>query len=410
MLQLNVFQNRAKVDISLSKRLNAVALERNLQIPSLDQPLPLRNHCVSMSLNFIHHYHKTKNIAEAARILSSGADQKCAEGTLLYRALLKHNMPFRGSRKAEEFLFDIRSVVAKAFDLAFNEEWQIKEVPAKEMLDLLNDKLEKGDYVICFPNHLAALIKDEAGNLFLYDPNVGTTNLLENPHVFLDLLVKYNIHLTETLSLFRVRNHIAKESLPCEQIFVTKTEPATLAFEEKPGRWGVAVFQWRGKTHRFIRDQCTHMIYNGDSKKLIRLKCFLLSGRTMIIDTTIRTIYHVAMAVFGTLALPFQLARGRVGAAAKVGRSYCDIIRAPFYGVLATGAALYGILKPYEGRRLYGYFERCLNRQNHRVSRREKYYLAPCFVPLNFNRKEVISCLKRAVLWRQYAKEQVRFK
>src|SRR5262249_2727210 len=152
-------------------------------------------------------------------------------------------------------------------------------------------------------------------------------------------------------------------------------------------RWGTVVFNWRGTNHRFVKDNENHHIYNDDEEYVVRFKCLLLSAGTMV-GAACRMIYHVAHLAIHTGSLPYHALQGNkqlVKTLAKVKLVASEILRAAAFGLLATAAALYGVILPYTGRRLYNYFERCLNRQTEHVDRKEKFYLAECFIPLNFN-------------------------
>ena len=238
------------------------------------------------------------------------------------------------------------------------------------------------------------MIKEPEGALYIFDPDLGTLDLSEETAAeawFSKFQRFHRIHLTETLSLLRAQES-PDASLPTlEKKMVIDDEVLKrpeISYQEREGRWEKVEFYWRGKTTCFVRDTKTSYIYSSDSKKLIRIKCLLLGVKTPL-DALCRTLYHVAMTVFRLIALPFcAVLKGKKRTFKLLknsARSLADIFRAPLYGVAGTGVALYGVIKPYEGRRLYGYLERGLNRQHHHTSLRKKYYSAPCFRPINFN-------------------------
>ncbi len=272
--------------------------------------------------------------------------------------------------------------------LAFSKELTL-HYPLHEILPYLENELVAGEYLIPLTQYAVTLLKDEQGKIHLFDPNYGTIDLSadDSKAWFLALLQNHKIHLIETLSLLKI-NHsqIGNQALPENIEIAFPEEKPKLTFEKGPDRWGVAAFTWRAKTIHLPWDCQTGYIYNHDSKNLLRAKCFLLIPRTWI-DTTLRTIYHAAMAVFRTLALPLTLIQNRQKTQEqlrKIGQAVADIFRAPLYALMGTFSALYGLFKPLDGRRLYGYFERCLNRQQEDLPLPKKHYVAPCFKPWNF--------------------------
>lgn len=403
-------RQRASVTVSdVDQKVIETAKMHQLQIPvRFDAPSD-SDHCVSMSLRFLQHYKDTKNVEAAAQKMACGADKTCAQGTMLYHSLYTSNVPGGD----EQLLYKLKSVVARLFGMMFKQEVFL-HIPVENIYAYFTNDLAPGEYIIVLPNHVMALVKDEQNRVYHYDPDQGTFQLINNSKWFLRLLVDYKVHLSERLTLFRVQEAQTTQNQtidqPLEKLTKIEAEQSTLTFENMDESWGVAEFKWRGKTYRFVRDNVTGEIYNGDPTWLIRFKCLMLCPGT-VIAATARTVGHVAVGIFHLLSIPFCAYQGkkRVLVALKKSQdAFLNALRAPLYGVLGIGAALYGILRPYEGRKLYGYLERCLNRQNDRVDRHSAYYMALCFIPLNFNapdkhnKEMTIEQLKRTIQWSIY--------
>lgn len=408
LLQPEVFHARESVDIS-SIDIPTIAQQNGLQGLTHYKIAPMTNHCVSMSLNFIKNFVTSSSIELAAESMKDGADEDCARCSMAYEALRHANMY---SEKGEEILLDkLRNSAANIFGLSLEKEFNLN-MPLPEMLDYLKNKLVTGEYLIRLPGHIVTLIKSEKG-LFLYDANQGTIDLTKAGETwFLRFLEKYKINFSEHLTVITVHNRTPDSQVkPYEKKEIVSEHdlPPQLKYrplESASDRWEIAELTFRDRTYCFVKDELTGLIYNDNSKKMVRYKFCLLTPRNMA-DTTARTVYHVAMTAINLLKLPFSIVRGRKKTFEhidKIKRSAWDVIRAPFFGIVGTCVAFYGIFKPYEGRRLYGYLERSLNRQNDRVDWLSKYYVAPCFVPLNFNvedindEKQTIEILKKYVI------------
>lgn len=389
LLQPAVFHARKPIDVS-SLDLATISKQNGLRDAAQFKAAPVTNHCVSMSLNFIKNFTAHRNIEQAAEAMRHGANQDCARGSMAYEALRHANMY---AEEGESALLDkLRNSAANAYGLSLDRELNLN-MPLIEMLDYLKNKLAAGEYLIRLPGHIVSLIKNEQG-LFLYDSNQGTFDLIKAGEPwFIKFLEKYRINVNERLTLIKVSQ---KQTESGKTEFYERTEikserdlPPQLKykpFSPASDRWEIAEFTFRDKTYNFVKDKLTGLIYNNNSKKLVHFKFILLTLRNMVmVDTTARTVYHVAMAAINLLKLPFIKVQERRAALKTIIQSTKDIFRAPLYGIVGTGVAFYGIFRPYEGRKVYGYLERCLNRQNDRINWYSKYYVAPCFVPLNFN-------------------------
>lgn len=411
LLESNAFKKRKTIDLS-SIDVKTIAQQNGLNVPTQFKAASITNHCVSMSLSFIKKISDQQTIEQAAQDLQNGADEDCARCSIAYTALYEAN---KNSPEISEVLLNkLRKAAANIFDLSFENEINLN-MPLIEMSDYLNNQLKCGKYLICLPGHLVTLIKNEKG-LFLYDPNQGTMNLAKNDdQTFVHFLEKYKIQFSEHLTLIKVadkqRDFRQVKTYQAEEILSLKDQkqPPKLKFRPfspSSNKWTFVDLTFRDKNYPFIKNQLNGLIYNGDPKNLIRFKCCVLILRSLI-DTPIRIVYHIAMSMISALKLPFCVFLARKNAIEctnKLKSSLSDIFRAPLYGIAGVGAAFYGVFKPYEGRELYGYLERCLNRQNDHVNWHSKYYAAPCFVPLNFgaiNRNdetETIAILKKFVI------------
>ncbi len=402
--------DRVAID-SLDQTIAEVARQNQLKIPPHFDG-PVEDHCVSLSLKFIQQYRQTGNIAAAAQAVAKGADKTCAQGTLLYHSLYQANKTLSG----DQLLYALKTVVARFLGLAFKKE-VVVHLPVEDMFAYLNAVLPRGEWLIAMPNHVVAVVKDGQNRLYLYDSEQGTVDLAQNSSWFLQYMVRNKVHLKEKITLYHVQEASLAEQPPMERATVdteaTRKKPE-ITIEPSSGRWSKVNFRWRGITHRFVRDTVTREFYNGDSPNLIRFKCALLCPGTLLAATA-RTIVHMALGIFHLLRIPYAALKGRASALAslhKAQRAFVNAIRSPIYGIMGIGAALYGLFKPYDGRCLYGYLERCLNRQNDAVDRKSAFYLALCFVPLNFNtsdrrnEEEAIEHLQKTINWNRYFRKK----
>lgn len=129
---------------------------------------------------------------------------------------------------------------------------------------------------------------------------------------------------------------------------------------EQSSRWGKLIFAWRNDRFSYVWDQITGDIYNDDSISIVWSKCALLIPKTLIC-TIAKVVSNIAQEKF------------------------FDALRAVYYGTYCLGAALYGLVDPYEGRRFYSLYERAYFRDQDYVDRRNNAYMALCFVPINYN-------------------------
>lgn len=388
-------RNRRSIALSTTdQKVEQILAEYQLKMPKTFVDASSSDHCVSMSLKFIQHYQQSGDVAVAAKKMAPGADKSCAEATILYHSLFED--------QARD-ITTLKRATARFMGLSCSKEVILK-MPV-EALSAHLGQLEKGEYLLVLPGHVVTLLKNSKG-MFLFDPDRGSYPVDEA--ALSKVLLANQVHLSEQLTLLSV----SKEPVPFEReekVSPEFLEKPVLKIEKGQGKWEKVTFSWRDKTHQFIKDCHSHAIYNSDSKWIIRFKCALLIPGT-IVAAVARTIYHIAMSLFHVSALPFYGTQN-IG---KAGIAFINAFRAPFYGILGVGAALYGIIKPYEGRSLYGYLERSLNHQNQKVNRKSAFYMAQCFTPLNFNAADrrneemTVSQLKKYVLWKKHILKKFR--
>lgn len=177
---------------------------------------------------------------------------------------------------------------------------------------------------------------------------------------------------------FSAKDQQKVEVLPAEVL-----AESNCAFVEGAGRWGTFVFSWRTDRFCYVWDQKSGDIYNDDSISLVWYKCALLIPKTVLCMLA-KAVSNIAQEKF------------------------FDALRAMYYGTCCLGAALFGLLDPYEGRRLYSVYERAYFRDEDFVDRRNNAYMALCFVPINYNaidktnREQSVQILTRNALRNKY--------
>ena len=139
---------------------------------------------------------------------------------------------------------------------------------------------------------------------------------------------------------------------------------SSCTFEETAGPWAKVELKCHGLCLTFIKDTHTHEIYNSDSPNEIRKKCVGLIPVTALF-TMAHTIYNAAKVIM-SCGTSFELLKNSV-----------------YYTSKALGAACYGIVYPYEGRKLFAMCERQINGHLQEADFDNGFYLARCFVPIN---------------------------
>ena len=130
---------------------------------------------------------------------------------------------------------------------------------------------------------------------------------------------------------------------------------------------------------RFIVDGATNKKYLNEDLKIIRIKCFLLTLGTPVVHS-IAALYAIASKTLKIATFyHFRKARAtepqrpKISTALKAtGIDLLKIVAAPLAWVGLELAAVYGIFRPLDGRKLYASIER---------AEYGSFVLAPCFQP-----------------------------
>lgn len=388
-----------KFDVNpLLEYLSIILVYVGIEAPSsVNAERPCDKYDAAMSLQFIANYQSNRDISQTAMLMSEGANSQCAAITWFYNSLIEIFFGQTKDLKKDErsSLSLIWSRIAECMSIKIEEEITLN-YPITEVIPYLKNVLESGQYLIPLASHFVALIKNEKGELYLFDPNQGTV-LIDTPATkewFLSLLKKYRVHLNEELILLKT----VKEEEVGNTVFTPtkKTEkkidetPPELIYETGEGRWGAAVVKWRKETHRLVWDSISNDIYNPDSKKIIRFKNLLLVGQTPL-DATIRVIVHLGKMIFNVLVIPLKWDLDRFTERCKIiSRLFIDIFRIPLYAVANTCIALYGIINPFDGRRLYTLLESSFNKGSRRTRSYKEHCNAPCFKPWKLDAKTTL--------------------
>lgn len=420
------FPNRLQPGLSLmlvdSIEIQSITRQYNLKSPETFGTPTQREHCLAISFNVIKNYLESSSSEVSANEtitkviqamkLTEGANAACAKTSVIYNELFTINKDAVNSQTP----FLLRQAVANTLGLIIREQLELQG-STEDIVDYLLKTLADGGYVISLPHHLVTLIKKE-NELHLLDPGGKwikiNTNSTEAKELLLKFFVGYKIPLQEFLTLLKLDKKIDESPVQVSSFTIPLSEevPSGYTFTPLKGttEWKQLEITWRKTKYFFIQHVATGEIYNGDSTKLLRLKFILLAlGRTAI-DTTIRVIYHLALFVLKGIKLLFLsllTRRDVTRLKLEVAQSFLDLFRAPLYGIAMTVAAIYGLYNPYQGRRLYGVLEKGLNRGQ---SFREKWYTAPCFMPLatkgdtwNFKMEKHINLLNYIKLRQQGA-------
>ncbi len=135
---------------------------------------------------------------------------------------------------------------------------------------------------------------------------------------------------------------------------------------------------WADNTPKYIRDTLTNRAYLNESKWCIRKKCCLLILGTPIIHTII-SLEFTAFRILKLISFahfwmnvnkeePYSI-KERSSCA---GKDLARVLTRPFHLIALQLSAIYGVISPCNGRKLYASFERLLP---------ESFFLAPCFQP-----------------------------
>ncbi len=280
--------------------------------------------------------------------------------------------------------------------------------PANAFYYYLDKNIDVGEYLVQIEGSYVALIKDAQGGFYLFEPQLGCVNLRNNEKWFITLLVAHKAHLSEKITLYKMgsstNQSYTKEEFVAPDVF---DEPECV-FEDTLNRWGKAHFSFRGQTHEYVRDCISQDIYNDDSENLVRFKCAALVPATAFTSAA-RVVSNIAMGVFHLFTLPYKALTSDANTTiTKTHEAFQTAARCGYFGFYGLRAAFYGLVYPYDGRRIYSQNERAFNMDDKQVNRANNLYLALCFLPLNCNvqdksNKEMnVAAIKKTILWRQY--------
>jgi len=128
---------------------------------------------------------------------------------------------------------------------------------------------------------------------------------------------------------------------------------------------------------RFIIDETTKRRYTNESSGCVRFKCFLLVFGTPIVHS-LTALFHAATKIFNLVTLyHFWVnlegdAYNFKGRLENAGNDLLNLIILPLSIVGLELSAIFGVLSPYDGRKLYASIERAAYGDS---------ILAPCFQP-----------------------------
>lgn len=129
---------------------------------------------------------------------------------------------------------------------------------------------------------------------------------------------------------------------------------------------------------RFIIDETTNRRYSNDSPGTVRLKCFLLTLGTPFVHPLV-SIANVGYRVLRLVSFANFWAQNEKetkynfkARLANAGKDLLRIVATPFALLGLQLAAVYGLFRPYDGRKLYATIERATY---------GNFILAPCFQP-----------------------------
>lgn len=128
---------------------------------------------------------------------------------------------------------------------------------------------------------------------------------------------------------------------------------------------------------KFLKDESTGRRYWNESKGIVGFKCFLLTLGTPFVHP-IASIINVAYRILKIVSLSHfwlpnnQKSYDLKGRALSATKDLLRIVAAPLTIVGLELAAIYGLARPYDGRKLYASIERASY---------GNFILAPCFQP-----------------------------
>lgn len=128
------------------------------------------------------------------------------------------------------------------------------------------------------------------------------------------------------------------------------------------------------KCPKYIVDLKTGKKYLNESPKVIRFKCFWLTLGTPLVHTPaglVNVAIRTAKVFSGYHFWKSNQCKNRSECIKEVKLDVLKVLAQPAITIGLEGAALYGIFKPYEGRKIYSAFET--------IAYEDIFRLAPCF-------------------------------
>lgn len=123
---------------------------------------------------------------------------------------------------------------------------------------------------------------------------------------------------------------------------------------------------------KFLIDKATGRRYWNESKGIVGFKCFLLTPGTPVVHS-IASVLNVDYRIIKLVTFShFYNAKTTEEGVKEAGKDLLRIVLTPISLVGLQLAAIYGLVRPYDGRKLYATIERATY---------GNYILGPCFQP-----------------------------
>lgn len=248
-------------------------------------------------------------------------------------------------------------------------------------------QLPDGHYFINLPGHMAVLYRNQDQTLY-YDPMHGVMNF-DAKRIALVFALHYNLHIEQYLTLQKVSASDEEHRHTGE----VSRDLGSLKEGEVQGKWQTLEYTFQGKVYHFQQHIETGQIFTFDTRKTVRIKGLLLALTTPFV-LVIKIIDHFCTFFFAAAMALKSLITGKKLEAKRYGKfaleNGIDIFRSIPYRILCLFAAIYTMIRPFEGRGWFGKLERNLNRSHHRENLlRNAYFHARCFTPINFGKEHL---------------------
>lgn len=136
--------------------------------------------------------------------------------------------------------------------------------------------------------------------------------------------------------------------------------------------------QWDRGGAKHVIDKATGRKYWNESENIVRFKCLLLAGGTSVVHA-VAGVVNIAFRIFRLVSgyhfwptKPGEQPRSLKERMKAAGEDLLRIFTQPIAILALELASIYGIVRPYDGRKLYASIERA--QYGH-------FILAPCFQP-----------------------------